>query len=309
MWRREGCPQGKRSWALPWSGGSGVPAGTPRCHGRLRQEMRPTRGVSAGPSGVGSAWEGLRAVGAILGSGLLPHRGRAAREVPGLPLLRPAAPRALPPPPGPARPRRPSPSMSRQHPGPAAGPAPGPAPGSAADPLRPPDPAAPLSPARPEPLVPGAAAAAAAGAARPGGGREEGPHGEQTKGWDRSLLGRENGDRTRTERGGRGAEERATGAPGSVPWAGAGEGQEGTGRGRTSRDSAGRDRHRARPCPPVLRWSRRTPEDPPPAAPARLGHRGRCRVRWRCPAGPSTLTLVPLRPQRCWSPSAPPWTR
>ncbi|XP_041320760.1 RUN and SH3 domain-containing protein 1 [Pyrgilauda ruficollis] len=35
--------------------------------------------------------------------------------------------------------------------------------------------------ARPEPLVPGAAAGAAAGAARPGGGRAEGPHGEQTK--------------------------------------------------------------------------------------------------------------------------------
>ncbi|KAM4880331.1 AP-4 complex accessory subunit RUSC1 [Sylvia borin] len=35
--------------------------------------------------------------------------------------------------------------------------------------------------ARPEPLVPGAAAGAAAGAARPGGGRAEGAHGEQTK--------------------------------------------------------------------------------------------------------------------------------
>ncbi|XP_064257622.1 AP-4 complex accessory subunit RUSC1 isoform X2 [Passer domesticus] len=35
--------------------------------------------------------------------------------------------------------------------------------------------------ARPEPLVPGAAAGAAAGAAGPGGGRAEGPHGEQTK--------------------------------------------------------------------------------------------------------------------------------
>ncbi|XP_015505484.1 RUN and SH3 domain-containing protein 1 [Parus major] len=35
--------------------------------------------------------------------------------------------------------------------------------------------------ARPEPLAPGAAAGAAAGAARPGGGRAEGAHGEQTK--------------------------------------------------------------------------------------------------------------------------------
>lgn len=194
--------------------------------------------------------------------------------------------------------------MSRSDPGPAAGPAPPPAPGSAAA-APPPDPAVPLSPARPEPLGPGAAAGAAAGAARPGGGRAEGAHGERTKGWDRSSPEpRQGGGRgSGTERGGRGGGGNGTprvgrvrGAPPGAGrrlghpqrWAGAREGHVGT-----VKAGAGSAACRPGPAPPGRcscrageRGSSR-PRSPHegllPAAPARLGHRGRCKVRCWCP--------------------------
>lgn len=96
----------------------------------------------------------------------------------------------------------------------------------------------------------------------------------------------------------------------------AGEGQEGTGRGRASRDSAGRDRqrclHRPRPCPPPA-GGPVEPEDAGAAAPAAPPRVPLLRLRpglvtvgaagsgggvRRCsvPVGPSMLTLVSFSP-------------